>query len=498
MRISNLIESHSHEGRRLLRESCDGLTESQRVIVEGIYKEMSPLIEASLAPQQIQQLFGEIEKAATAGGDNRTVLGKGVDVAKKADDVIDNIGKWLQNTTPVKMFDQKFDQLKNKINTSFPDSKILDGISQLGMYAKNNPGKTAAIIGVLTAIAALAGGPVGGAIAGQVLRGAVELLKGEKLSTAVGKGIKTAAYGFIAGKTFELIGDALSGSIKMVKDSMFPGAVRSNFTRIFDEVGGPLGDRYATFELKDLVGLPQDVRPLTALANEAADAWKAGDYALSKTIWGQVKDGVAVLDTPEYLAQLASNAEARQLASKGMKAVVGLADFMGAAAQGAIAAGTGTKDKKESVVYQTRPLSEGQVYLVFSKIEQLNEGPIDWIKDKASKAAGAVAQKAQQVGTNLTTKVTANKLNSAWQKAGAPTDTDELAQFLEKQGVDSETVKTTYAGLKLPAPGAGAEAAKQKTDFENVKKMIMALPTDRKVRLLKFLTKQSATPQPQV
>jgi hypothetical protein len=32
MRISNLIESHSHEGRRLLRESCDGLTESKRVI----------------------------------------------------------------------------------------------------------------------------------------------------------------------------------------------------------------------------------------------------------------------------------------------------------------------------------------------------------------------------------------------------------------------------------------------------------------------------------
>jgi hypothetical protein len=76
---------------------------------------------------------------------------------------------------------------------------------------KENPGKTAAVIGVLTALASLAGGPVGGAIAGQVLRGASELIKGEKLSTAVGKGIKTAAFGFIAGKAFEMLGDWLGG-----------------------------------------------------------------------------------------------------------------------------------------------------------------------------------------------------------------------------------------------------------------------------------------------
>jgi hypothetical protein len=53
-----------------------------------------------------------------------------------------------------------------------------------------------------------------------------------------------------------------------------------------------------------------------------------------------------------------------------------------AGAQGAVAASTGT-EKKESYYVQTRPLSEGQVYLLLKKIaatEQLNEGPMDWVK----------------------------------------------------------------------------------------------------------------------
>jgi hypothetical protein len=109
------------------------------------------------------------------------------------------------------MADEKFEKLKNDINTKFPDSKLLDGISDLGIWMKENPGKSAAVIGVLTALASLAGGPVGGAIAGQVLRGAAELIKGEKLSTAMGKGVKTAALGYLSGKAFEMLGNWMAG-----------------------------------------------------------------------------------------------------------------------------------------------------------------------------------------------------------------------------------------------------------------------------------------------
>lgn len=482
-----LVEDHINTSKQILRESCDGLTLRQRVIVEGIYNEMLPLVEASLTADQVQQLFGEIEKGAGAAGGNRTMLGKAADLPGKVDAALNKIGTYLQNTEPVQMFDQKFEQLKAKVGAKFPE--LDKNLTAMGTWAKENPGKTAAIIGVLTTLASLAGGPVGGAIAGQVLRGATELIKGEKLSTAIGKGIKTAAYGFIAGKTFELIGDALSGGIASVTDKMFPGAQRLNFTRIFDEVGGPLGDRSATFQLKDLVGLPQDVGPIKNLAMQASDAWQAGDYELSKTLWSQVKDTVAVLDSPEYVAQLAQNKEAQDLARQGIKAVTMLADFMGAAAQGAVAAGVGGQKApaKESRYIQTRPLSEGQAYLLFNKIQQLDEGPIDWIKKKAG---------------NLTNKITADKLSSAWAKAGSPTDSNEIAAFLGQQGVDAGIIDTAFTAMKLPAPSGAAPAAEPAAaaapmDVNQVMKMVAALPTDRKVRLLKSLTKQGpAVPAP--
>ena len=116
----------------------------------------------------------------------------------------------------------------------------------------------------------------------------------------------------------------------------------------------------------------------------------------------------------------------------------------------------------------------------------LAEGPMDAIKGLAGKAMNKV----KTVGNNLTTKVTADKLNSAWQKAGSPTDSNELAKFLEKQGVSADVVNQVYGSMKLPAPGA-AEA--QAVDIESIKKMIAALPIDGKVRLLKSLEKGENT-----
>lgn len=491
MRISNILfEQHMANSNKILLESCHDLDAKQREIVEGIHREFRPLIEASLTADQIKNIFGAIEKSATDAGGNRTMLGQGVDVAKKANEIVDNIGKWLQDTTPVKAFDQKFDQLKNKINTKFPDSKILDGISQIGLWAKENPGKTAAIVGVLTAIASLAGGPVGGAIAGQVLRGAVELLKGEKLSTAIGKGIKTAAYGFIAGKTFELLGDAIKGGAQVVKDNLFPNALRLNMNQVFDEVGGELGTRWANFEIKGLVGRPEDINTAGKLFREAGQYWKAGDYEQSAATWKSLEGLIAdTFNDKQYIAQIASDQASRTMISQAAQAAQEATKYLGAAAQGAVA-GAGVKgslDKKESIEQHNRPLSEGQVYLVFKRIteSQLNEGPMDAIKG----LAGKVMNKARTVGTNLTTKITADKLNSAWQKAGAPTDSEELKKFLTSQGVDTAAIDTVYKSMKIASGNAQAATslyAQVKTDLEKLDKK-------GKQRLTAYLQKQLGT-----
>ena len=491
MRVSNILfEQHMNNSNKILLESCHDLDQEQRVVVEGIYNELLPLIEASLSLDQIKSIFGAVEKSATAAGGNRTMLGKGVDVGRKANEIINNLGKRLQNTTPVKAFDQKFDDLKRKINTKFPDSKILDAVSNMGIWAQENPGKTAAIIGVLTAIASLAGGPIGGAIAGQVLRGSVELLKGEKLSTAIGKGVKTAAYGFIAGKTFELLGDAISGGAQVVKDNLFPNALRLNMTQVFDEVGGELGSRWANFEIKGLVGTPEDINTAKKLFSEAGQYWKAGDYEQSAATWKSLEGMIAdTFNDKEYIAQIASDQASRTMISQAAQAAQEATKYLGAAAQGAVAAAgvKGSLAKKESIEHRARPLSEGQVYLVFKRITEsrLNEGPMDAIKG----LAGKVMNKARTVGTNLTTEITADKLNSAWQKAGAPTDSEELKKFLTGQGVDTTTIDTVYKSMKIASGNAQAATSL----YAQVKTDLAKLDKKGKQRLSAYLQKQLGT-----
>ena len=484
MRIATLIESHIYEGRRLLRESCDGLTESQRIIVEGVYNELSPLIEASLAPQQIQQLFGEIEKAATAGGDNRTGLGLGVDVAKEANKAINNLGKWLQDTTPVKMFDQKFEQLKGKVSTKVP--ALAKQLNSMGEWAKANPGKTAAIIGVLTTLAAVAGGPAGGAIAGQILKGAAELLKGEKLSTAIGKGAKAAAFGWLTGKAVDFIGNALTDPMMAQANELGRGMVKANYKAPIDEIGGEFGNRFGTFATGELYGNAADVADIKDVWKAGVDAWKSGDYMRADSMFKSAGDMTAALAKPEYLDAIADTVDKAQLMKSGAEEMSKFFDKMAIVAQGAATTATGNS-KKESVYRQTRPLSEGQVYLTFKRIEQLNEGPMDWIKDKAGKAANWVGKKA----TNLTTVVTADKLNSAWQDAGSPTDSEELKKFLTGQGVKADIVDSVYNSLKISSAG-GKEPTAQSM-YAQIKKDVQTLDKKSQQRIMSYLQKQLGT-----
>jgi hypothetical protein len=181
----------------------------------------------------------------------------------------------------------------------------------------------------------------------------------------------------------------------------------------------------------------------------------------------------------------------------------------------------------ESVGHTGKRLSEGQVYLVLNRVCATNdrllsegvlrEGPMDFFKGAAAKGM----QKLQGVGKNLTTKVTASKLNSAWQKAGAPTDSEELKSFLQSQGVDQTVVDTVYSSLKIksqpvksvaaaPAGAAGAaaktavaptttapagvaQATNVQTLYAQLKKDVMSLNKKEKQRIFAYLQKQLGT-----
>jgi len=136
--------------------------------------------------------------------------------------------------------------------------------------------------------------------------------------------------------------------------------------------------------------------------------------------------------------------------------------------------------------------------MIFNRVsaqQQLTEGPMDFIKGAAAKGM----DKLKTVGKNLTTKFTADKLNSAWKKAGSPMDSEEVAAMLKQAGVGDDVVSKVYTDLKLPAPGAApaeenpAAAQAAAGGYAEVKKAIAQLNTKDRKRMIAYLTKQLGT-----
>jgi len=475
----SLVEAQMYESRKILIESMSGLTTKQRKVVYEFYNGFEPLIaelrlmEATLSADQIQQIFGNVEQGATASGSNRTMVGKGVDAAKlpgkvvsAIDDKINELGRMVQNAGPIKNIDAKFEELKKKISTDNPE--VAKRIKSVSDWAKANPGKASLAVGILTAAAAFAAGPAGGAAAGFFLRSANELLKGEKLSTAVGKSVKTAAYGAMAGWALEGIGDWLEGiRADVIPYDKAPGIAKVdvNLTHTLEMPG---------YSFKDtILGIfvPEDMVPeLQALVEKAA----AGDVDAFREI-SMFADS---FDVNEYLDNVnAINAVAKEVAQQNDAFLQGMTkvnDAVAALAQGSIQGKFDSKDvkvegepvqdgesKKESTEFYKSKLSEGQVYLVFNTLERiqiLSEAEAE--QDAKPAPEGEPEQKEKKpgffsrMGKNLTTKITADKLNKAWKKAGSPTDSNELANFLRQQGVNDEVITPVYKQMKLKVPAA--------------------------------------------
>jgi len=171
-------------------------------------------------------------------------------------------------------------------------------------------------------------------------------------------------------------------------------------------------------------------------------------------------------------------------------------DGLQAGSQGAVAAAgaaSSDKSKQESYYVQTRPLSEGQVYMLFDRV--LTEaGILDKIKAGAGKAVGAVAKGAAWAGKQATEKITSAKLLAAWKLEGSPTDSEELKQFLLNYGgIDTATVDKVYADMKIAPSSAQAQSQPTASDYGTIKKQILALPKKDKQRLMQYITKQLGT-----
>ena len=434
--------------RTLITESWNDprltLLETKTIIpfVSSIEKYIT---EAQLSPDQINQLFTNVEQGATAAGGNRTMIGKGKDAASFINKKIDELGAQLKKAGPVQNADAKFKELKAKIGAT--DSKVAKAIQGVSDWAVANPGKASIAVGILTAAAAMAGGPLGGAIGGFLARATKDLLQGADLSTAVGKAAKTGIIGALVGFGLEKIGDVIGDALAWGNDTINPSYMTAKWDYMDTDIGS--GDWMSA----KLVGMPEDIEPIRDMWTQASSALESNNYAKFDAVWSKIEAAVDQLNSPEYIAALDGTDKARATWQAGMQAFSKMMDGVAAGAQGAAQA---SDDKKESTQFKPIQIETIIEWCDETPAVMLTEGPMDAIKKAGSavggalkKGAAAVGAKAAKVGKNMTTKVTADKLNSAWKKAGSPTDSDEIAKILRQQGVSDEVLAPVYKQLGL-------------------------------------------------
>ena len=158
------------------------------------------LAERKMSEKEILDLFAAIEAGANASGQNRTALGRGKDAVAgaytSAKDAIGGVLNSIAKSTPVAGVDAAYNDATGALrNAVGANSKVMDSIKKYRLLAKEYP-KTQLF--VKTALIALAGVATGGAglpvIAG-VTAAIDAAIRGEKLSSIIGKGAGAALMG---------------------------------------------------------------------------------------------------------------------------------------------------------------------------------------------------------------------------------------------------------------------------------------------------------------
>lgn len=446
------------------------------------------LKEAQLTADQIDSIFTAVERGLTDAGSNRTMLGKGKDAMSAVNTAWEDLKTKIQDSGPIKNVDNAYDSAVAKIEKGLggPDNAISKMVMKYRKFAKEHPIAQGFIYSALIAAAGISGAGLGGAAVLGLLKMADKLLQGEKFSSAAYSGAKTGAMAYGASK----LGDYLKGK---------------------PEGGAPAPNATAAPAAPDTgaVTAPADIvsKGYRAVMRSAIDAGKnytnnggATDYASIRSAAEEFGDAL--------LAQGMRGDQAQQMVNVFKTSAQGAAArALGGTAQSTM--GGALQAVTNSIHRPGKSLSEGQIYMIMNRVALQNEimiaegylveGPMDWIKDKASKAMGA----AQTFGKNLTTKVTADKLKKAWIGAGSPTDSDEVYNIITGAGVAPDALDNVYKDLGISSTGsdnketpaddaADTETPAAQLKFADVKAMVEKLPTDRKIRLLKYLMKQDA------
>ena len=455
----------SNRTASILTEGYQELTETQRVYLGRWEKELWPLLEefkkvseASLTADEIQAIFKGAEAQSIAGGQNKTALGKvgsvaagiaklPVDIAKKVDAKINELGAMAQKAGPIKNMDQKFEELKKKIEAENSDSKIVQGIKKVSDWAKENPGKASLAVGILTTVAAFAGGPMGGAAAGLIFRASKDLLQGEKLSTAVGKSVKTAAYGALAGMAFRYISDNIIDNIAAANEAevaaMEKGFMDANYQ---DAVKGA----YADAGMAD--GALEGAKKLTLQGNVNAFYYNYETVLTADQVaqYNQFKSVLGGLKTfsPEYYQEVAKMHEFLAGAQVANKELTTLAQTLSEIPKNSISVG-----------------QIDQLIAKYDEVEPLLNAVIDTTPKVAAVAQGAAAMvddKAKEMHKSKPIDAEEKKQLELGLKGGEDNPADDRVAVRGTESVSyADAYEHLYEQYLAEAPAATATADAQ-------------------------------------
>ena len=340
-----IYECKSHQ---VLNEHWELLTEVQRRDIKQFERELVPLfenlklaLEANLTEPQVQDLFKKAEQVA-AGGDNRTLIGKGADVAgsiaklplqayKAINDKLDQLFKdKIKTTQPVKDFDAAFNKFKTQLieKTGGKDAFVSQSIQKYQKLAKEHPVAQSLILGVMAALVTFAvanpiglgigAGAAGSAIVGAVVNFAIKsvdrLLKGQEISDVIFQGVKSAALGALIGLGVRGIAKFVEGVHVQLTDKI--PLERGNITMSTGSIQWQVEDENTIEALKKLGVDPSGSKIMDFMApgdaNEkivnAIDAAKTHmQVALDSNDPTAIANAVKEIDAVEKLCEQASN-----------------------------------------------------------------------------------------------------------------------------------------------------------------------------------------------
>lgn len=427
MNLSSLlskIDSLENSPRQSIFESIGGGDSYFRTWEREIHP---VLCEVAMSPEQIQQLFKGVETGA-----GRSALGKAGDAVKGAANKISDawfnkFGGMLQSSGPVQAFDQKYEEIKSKIAAKNPE--LAAKLAKYGEFAKNNPNLHKFLLGIAGSAAAALGVAVAGGIgAGALAVGtgtgiavgivniADRLLQGQKASTAIGRGATAGAVAGITAGALAKLGSWAAGLREKSVPIGDTGLEQISYeaTRKLSAPG---------MEMNEMVrGFNVTVDKDTASAiRSAVNGIQNGD----SSAFSQLQDLGRLIRSAEYKAQMKDIAgAAKDIALSNdsllqwIKGLTQAASSIGGAAAGQAAAGAGEK--------APTPVAENQLNELFG------------------------------ITGN---KVDASKLQKAWEKAGSPTDSEEIAKILQTAGVDSSVISKAFTDMSLPEPASIASKA---------------------------------------